>query len=201
MLYDGLLLTFKENFMSGRFFKVICAAVLSIGLVGQANAGLITGLVEGEIYEDTITPGLLWEYVGEFDLLDAPNFVFGGQNLALNGLQAAAAALNLKTPLKELALAAYDNDRSVAIGGAVVNHRAFYEIIRQGVSLMAEDISSPGGSNGLYDAEGDASAYLRDQANESYINYVFKAVEVPEPSTLAIFALALCALGARKIKR
>jgi len=183
--------------MNIRFFKVICAAVLSIGLVGQANAGLITGLVKGDIYEDTLTPGLLWEYVGEFDLLDLPAFDINNLARAFDGLDAAA----FRYGLGQLALAAYDNDQSVANGDAVVNHSAFYEIIGQGVSILGEDISLPGGADKLYNHSGDRSAFVWDSAEVSYINYVFKAVEVPEPSTLAIFSLAILGFGVRKLKR
>ena len=54
----------------------------------------------------------------------------------------------------------------------------------------------------MYDADGDISAFVNDRAVSSYnLNYVFKAVEVPEPFTLSMFALALCGLGARRFKK
>jgi hypothetical protein len=208
MLYDGLKWAFKENFMSGRFFKVVCAAVLSIGLIGQANAGLITGLVEGEIYEDTLTPGLMWEYVGEFDLADAPDWLTDGieSHTPVNGLAAAVLAGNYPELFgMDIAVAALGGTSNIDSTGnsVIVNHMAWYSRYNNSLVTLAEDVTANNSGGTLYDAKGDVSAYVLDEnvSPNSFVNYVFKAVEVPEPSTLAIFALALCALGARKLKR
>jgi hypothetical protein len=191
--------------MNIRFFKVICAAVLSIGLLGQANAGLILG----GIYEDGA--GLKWEYIGEFNLGDGPdwngNDADGTNAPAKNGLEWAAV---LFASLEQLAVAAFaegELDGLLSTGTEVVNHKAWYdtywsgpdrpEIYRESESLTA----NIGGNSNLYDFKGDRSAFVRDSAEVSYINYVFKAVEVPEPSTLAIFSLALLGFGVRKLKR
>ena len=193
--------------MNIRFFKVICAAVLSIGLLGQANAGLILG----GIYEDGA--GLKWEYIGEFNLGDGPdwngNDADGTNAPAKNGLEWAAV---LFASLEQLAVAAFaegELDGLLSTGTEVVNHKAWYdtygsfqdrldrpEIYRESESLTV----NVGGNPNLYDFKGDASAFVRDRAN-TRINYVFKAVEVPEPFTLAIFSLALLGLGVRKLKR
>jgi hypothetical protein len=213
MLYDGLLWTFKENFMSGGFFKVICAAVLSIGLIGQANAGLILG----GIYKDGA--GFEWEYVGELDLGAGPQYNnANGDNVtenfaeAQNGLEAASSLYQL--PMVDLALAAHSMTpaefSAIKIGDDLVNHKAWYDFFwndfndggRPSVKRDDEDLVADSGSDGLYNSNGDVSAYVSDRVLKGeVISYVFKAVEVPEPSTLAIFALALCALGARKLKR
>ena len=194
--------------MSGRFFKVICAAVLSIGLVGQANAGLITGLVKGQIYGDTLTPGLLWEYVGEFDLADAPDWLTNDteSHTPVNGLAAAVLAENYPELFgMQIALAAIEGTSNIDSTGnnVIVNHEAWYSRYGSSLVTLKEDVVADPDGSGLYDNSGDVSAFVLDEniISETYINYVFKAVEVPEPSTIAIFALALCALGARKLKR
>jgi hypothetical protein len=194
--------------MSSRFFKVICAVVLSVGLVGQANAGLITGLVQGQIYGDTLTPGLLWEYVGEFDLADAPDWLTDGDEShnPVNGL--AAAVLDENYPElfgMQIAVAALGGTSNIDSTGnsVIVNHMAWYSRYGSSLVTLSEDVTANNSGSTLFDDIGDVSAFVLDQniTAGTYINYVFKAVEVPEPSTLAIFALALLGLGARKLKR
>jgi hypothetical protein len=206
--------------MSGRFFKIICAAVLSIGLVGQANAVYIPYepyFVIGENYTDA--DGKLWEYIDFFDLYDGPD---GSSDPALyNGLEAALELFgNTGDSLKDFALSAFNIDTSSIgeitmeeiasltsndTGHADVNHKAWYDAFGTNGGLVIKSESSVANVDGdpdKYDVVGDISAYVKDRAiAEKNLNYVFKAVEVPEPSTLAIFALALLGLGARKFKR
>jgi hypothetical protein len=205
MLYDGLKWASKENFMSGRFFKVISAAVLSIGLVGQANAVLIVG--------DTLqdSAGVDWTYVGLFDLIDGPvwndanNDGNAGDNARpLNGIQAAAILFG---PL------GVNEKYAISTTVSLVEHEAFYDGFGGIAGARREEsFIADANGDGFYNS-GDFSAFIYDNTArtkdvliqqglyEARINYVFKSVEVPEPSTLAIFALALCALGARKFKR
>jgi hypothetical protein len=190
--------------MKGRFFKVICAVVMSIGLFGQANASLIPG----GIYQDV--DGLEWEYVGSFDLADGPSFK-DPVPFTYNGLAAAAFAIYADVNVPDtLALAAYLDDfdvDTISIGDNVVNHLAWYDSYYgpdiNDIERLAEGTTAEGGGDaGKYDAIGDVSAYVKDRAlPDFYTNYVFKAVEVPGPSTLGIFALALLGLGVRKLKR
>jgi hypothetical protein len=185
--------------MSGRFFKVICAAVLSIGLIGQANAGLIIG----DVYTDGTDN---WEYVGFFRLSDGlfwndindcdigtpqPGCIKEFAN-AVNGIKAASEYFPTLTP-DQIATSTVDDG---------VNHKAWYAEVGGPALALDEDVSV----SGLYDTAGDISAFVEDGSitssnADNYKTFVFKSVSVPAPSTLAIFALALCALGARKFKR
>jgi hypothetical protein len=193
--------------MRNKFFKLILVAFLSSGLLGQANAGLIVD----EIYEDE--NGEEWQYVGSFDLSAGE---FWGDATPLNGLQAAASYFGLT--LENLALSAFvggmtdasvDVDDIVA-GSEVVNYLAWYDGSIDAISRLAEDLIADVTGDGSYDPNdprtftprGDISAYVDDRALAGeYTNYVFKAVEVPEPSMLGLFSLVLFGFSALRFKK
>jgi hypothetical protein len=212
--------------MSIKFPPIVLACSLSIGLLGQANAVPIVSepyFVIGKNYTDA--DGKLWKYINFFDLdsngLDARDKGVFLMPQLYNGLEAALKFLGVDgDSLQDYALSAFniDTNQSDQIttdeidfiadldpNHADVNHMAWYDTFGGSVGLTilgeSEDTNVGGGTN-LYDADGDISAFVNDRAVYNYnLNYVFKAVEVPEPFTLAMFALALCGLGARRFKK
>ena len=182
--------------MNSKIINVVLICLFSLCIAGKANAGLIVG----ELYEDTEESGLFWEYVGSFDLASGSPFRTA---TPYNGLE--AAALNFEGDISQFAIAAYAVDfsfNSITIGDAIVNHSAWYDGNVGSISILKEDIKADVNDNGTYDIKSDLSAWVRDRALlGDHINYVFKAVSVPEPSTLAIFMLALAGLTTRHLKK
>lgn len=206
--------------MSSKFLKVIFAAVMSIGLIGQANAVTISYFEEGQNYTDA--DGKLWEYLGFFDLDDGPDARDGFGNLlkpiSFNGLGAALELFGATgDSLEDFALSAFlfdttqngvISDDEISILNAFdpdhadVNHMSWYDTFNStpGLHVASESINTKVGAQGYFE-NGDISAYVDDRALAGFnLNYVFRTVAVPEPSTLAIFALALLVLGARKLR-
>jgi len=206
--------------MSTRLLNVVLFifVLFSTALTSTANAGLI----KDGIYTDS--DGIEWIYFGSFDLALGPywedvdgNTAYGDLNYGdygsidpseiiapLNGLEAAALLFGLD--INDLAISAYAKGQDEPDGNEPwVNHEAWYDDIDSGVATAAEDIDADVGDAG-YSETGDSSAFIDDHADPvndegEYINHIFVAVEVPEPSTLAIFSLALFALGASRFKK
>lgn len=204
--------------MSSKILNIVLFCFLSLSIANKANAGL---LVVGDLYEDSLQSGLYWEYVGSFDLTDVSVQV--GTPSSLNGIQAALLHFSGLTA-NEIALSTNIESDYANIEDFLVNHQAFYDTYNGGalgVSGIVEKVENilPTDFNGntFYDSLGDLSANVHDRASSIdeidflkvlgitnlpplYVNHVFKSVSVPEPSTLAIFTLAIIGLMSRRLK-
>jgi hypothetical protein len=185
--------------MSSKLLKVIFAVVISVGLIGQANSALIIG----DLYTDgtesweyvgffRLSDGLFWNDINDCDVEGATTECDGEFANAVNGIDAAAENFSALTP-DQIATSTVDDG---------VNHKAWYATVGGAVLALDEDVSV----SGLYDSAGDISAFVEDGSitssnADNYKTFVFKSVSVPAPSTLAIFALALCGLAVRRLKR
>lgn len=208
--------------MSGKFIKSILAIGLSMGLVGQSYGISIAYFEEGKNYTDA--NGKLWEYVGAFDVGAGPHYIDVNNNgiedagdqfpTPLNGLQAAE-FLGFGN-LDDLAISAFVFD----VGNGVVtseefefiesnfnidiievNFTSWYDGFGAALRILDQAVLADKNGNGKYTFGTDNSAYVKDRSDiGDYTNYVFKSISVPESSTLAIFALALCGLGVRLVK-
>lgn len=211
--------------MSSKIINIVLFSLLSLCITHKAIAGLIIPeLTIGDLYSDDA--GIQWEYVGSFELADGPIWKDAGLYDAglYNGLEVAEikfGSLSEGTYALSTFLA---SDIISDKEGYGVNHMAWYDTFEggssDGIAAFDENLSEldKGGDNTKYDSEGDITAYVKDRSrtydelfnvnpllikeNALNINYVFKSVTtVPEPTTLAIFSLALIGLVSRRIKK
>jgi hypothetical protein len=189
--------------MSSKFLKVIFAVVMSIGLIGQANAILISG----DSLQDA--NGVDWTYLGSFNLADGPDWDDADGSCYLPGADQTTCYGDFANPLNGIEAAALFftlGPNEVFATSTVltsVDHQAFYDEYAGALeTVKSESFKADVDSDGLYNTVGDASAFIKDRAGNEIKNYVFKrTLDVPAPSTLSIFAFALLGLGVRRLKR
>ena len=184
----------QRNYMMTIKMLKAAVAVLILSVGGFANAGLI----EGDLYSDH--SGIQWEYVGSFDLVNGPDW---NGSTPYNGID--AAILNFGTlSVGQFALSSNKMADYIDIADFEVNHMAWYDSYagRSGIFEFSESVVANAAGGSTFDAVGDISAFVSDSGNvgENY-NHVFKSASVPEPSTLAIFALGIIGLASRRFKK
>lgn len=184
--------------MSSKLLNIVLFCLLSLSIANKANAGLIVG----DLYTDEA--GVQWAYVGSYDLAAGPHW---DGAIPYNGVEAAAVVFGSPLAYTYAISSFLEVDIMSNIHGFGVNHKAWYDSfdlstgIHENSSTESAVANNAGGPT--YDANGDISAYVSDRAwLGEHINYVFKSVttSVPEPTTIAIFALALIGLASRRTK-
>jgi hypothetical protein len=202
--------------MSSKIINIVLVCLFTLCVAGKANAGLIVG----NLYADDA--GVQWEYVGSYDLvpseieyiLPTDVEIANGANIEIanfNGIEAATHTFGALTGDQEYAISTLRTDifdmLGLDISEYTVNHEAWYDIYGGTINGVNVGVVSKGESyvepNDFYNVDGAFSAYIGDRGVVgANINYVFKSVttSVPEPSTFAIFALALVGLTARRFK-
>jgi len=183
--------------MSSKIINIVIVCILSLFVAERANAGLIIG----DIYSDNT--GVEWQYVGSFDLADGPDRFDIDNITPYNGIEAAQLIFGALSATDLYALSSNDEAGFADIANFIVNHKAWYDTYdSKGLHEASESLRANNAGDLTYDAIGDISAYIFDRAfvGEN-INHVFKTVEVPEPTTFAIFSLAIMGLMVRRLKK
>ena len=169
--------------------------------VTKANASLIVG----DLYFDN--NGIQWEYVGSFDLADGPDMFTQTNITPYNGIEAAELNFGALSAGQSYALSSNFESSYLDIADFIVDHNAWYDSYNSptGVHVRGESITANNAGGLAYDAIGDYSAFVWDRAFPGDVfNHVFKSFTVntvvSEPSTIAIFVLALMGLTARRLK-
>ena len=207
--------------MSSKIINIVLVCFFSL-YVSNANAGLM----KDDIYFDEA--GVQWQYVGFYDLVPEDGSYIRPSEMAIekcnadpacnineltdipvfNGIEVATHKFGSLSDNESYAISTnptwiYDKLQELNINDYVVNHLAWYDAYDTGVGAigLAENYEE---KNDFYNVVGSYSAYVKDRASaNTKINYVFKSVttNVPEPSTLAIFSLALVGLTVRRFKK
>lgn len=181
--------------MNIKFLKIALTAIVLFSS-SIANAGILT---VGDIVSDA--SGENWQYVGLYDMASGPLYYdANGDGVEddpapiYTGISAAEANFGILGLNEYYAISTLENE---------VNHLAWYDSFGSFYETKGEDYNADAGNDGLYSQLGDSSAWVQDKAEfgDTQINYVFKSVGVPEPSSIAIFSLALLAFSRRLLKK
>jgi hypothetical protein len=181
--------------MNIKFLNIALASFVLFSS-SMANAGILN---VGDIVSDA--SGENWQYVGFYDMASGPLYydengdgVEDDPATIYTGISAAEANFGMLATNESYAISTLET---------IVNHEAWYDVFNSFYDTRSEDYFVDIDSDGLYASAGDASAWVQDKAEfgENQINYVFKTVNVPEPSSIAIFSLALLAFGRRYLKK
>lgn len=198
--------------MNIKFLNTVLAAIVLFSS-SVASAGILT---VGDIVSDA--SGENWEYVGLYEMATGPRFndanedgTFGDYAPIYTGISAAEANFGVLGVNEYYAISTVET---------VVNHRAWYDRLGATYEDKDENFLADVNNDDLYSQFGDYSAWVEDHAafdpveaaaifaltgvvleQDNRTNFVFKSVNVPEPSTVAIFSLALLGFGRRFLKK
>lgn len=181
--------------MNFKFLNIALAGFVMLSS-SIANAGLLT---VGDIVSDA--DGINWEYVGLYDMATGPLYYDANGD----GVEDDPAPIytGISAAEANFGTLALNNFYAISTVETEVNHQAWYDSFNSFYETKAEDFLSDAGDDGVYTQLDDFSAWVQDKAEfgENQINYVFKSVNVSEPSTLAIFSLALFGLYRRYFRK
>lgn len=188
--------------MNIKFFNIAAAIFLFSSTI--ANAGLLN---VGDLVTDGT--GVQWQYVGEYDVASGP--LYYDANGDGTDDDPAPIYSGISAAEENFGTLSLNETYAISTVETTVEHRAWFSAFDSFFEVLAEDTYLDEGSDGFYAERGDYSAWVSDREpfdpNDPFsiplnsdplnINYVFKSVNVSEPSTIAILSLSLLAFSRR----